>query len=55
MRVTAAGSLPGDDFRGAVRAMSEALPDVLPLPELGLPKVLVGALDQQGITSPFPI
>ena len=34
MRVTAAGSLPGDDFRGAVRAMSEALPDVLPLPEL---------------------
>lgn len=34
MRVTAAGSLPGTDFRGALTAMSEALPDVLPLPEL---------------------
>ena len=34
MRVTAAGSLPGDDFRGALAAMTEALPEVLPLPEL---------------------
>ncbi len=34
MRITAAGSLPGADFRGAVTATSEALPDVLPLPEL---------------------
>ena len=34
MRVTAAGSVPGDDFRGALAAMTEALPDVLPLPEL---------------------
>ncbi|MFT3886910.1 MAG: hypothetical protein QM713_01920 [Arachnia sp.] len=34
MRITAAGSLPGDDFRGALAAMAEALPDVLPLPEL---------------------
>lgn len=34
MRVTAAGSLPGEDFRGALAAMAEALPDVLPLPEL---------------------
>lgn len=34
MRVTAAGSLPGDDFRGALAAMAEALPEVLPLPEL---------------------
>ena len=28
MRVTAAGSLPGDDFRGALAAMTEALPEV---------------------------
>lgn len=34
MRATAAGSLPGDDFRGALLAMREALPEVLPLPEL---------------------
>ncbi|HOA26831.1 MAG TPA: hypothetical protein PKG51_04885 [Arachnia sp.] len=34
MRVTAAGSLPGTDFRGALSAMAEALPEVLPLPEL---------------------
>lgn len=34
MRVTAAGSLPGDDFRGALAAMAEALPELLPLPEL---------------------
>ena len=34
MRVTAAGSLPGDDFRGALTAMTEVLPEVLPLPEL---------------------
>lgn len=34
MLVTAAGSLPGTDFRGALTAMTEALPDVLPLPEL---------------------
>lgn len=34
MRVTAAGSLPGDDFRGALNAMTEALPEVMPLPEL---------------------
>lgn len=34
MRVTAAGSLPGDDFRGALAAMTEVLPEVLPLPEL---------------------
>ncbi|MDO5093698.1 MAG: hypothetical protein Q4D79_09815 [Propionibacteriaceae bacterium] len=34
MKVTAAGSLPGADFRGALSAMTELLPDVLPLPEL---------------------
>lgn len=34
MRVTATGSLPGDDFRGALSAMTELLPDVTPLPEL---------------------
>lgn len=34
MRPTAAGSLPGSDFRGALAAMSEALPELLPLPEL---------------------
>lgn len=34
MRITAAGSLPGADFRGALKAMAEALPEVLPLPEL---------------------
>lgn len=34
MRVTAAGSLPGDDFRGALSAVAEALPELLPLPEL---------------------
>ena len=34
MRVTAAGSLPGDDFRGALGALTEVLPEILPLPEL---------------------
>ncbi len=34
MRITAAGSLPGDDFRGALGAMTEVLPEILPLPEL---------------------
>ncbi|MDO5735125.1 MAG: methionine synthase [Propionibacteriaceae bacterium] len=34
MRVTAAGSLPGTDFRGALGAMTEALPEITPLPEL---------------------
>ncbi len=34
MRATAAGSLPGRDFRGALGAMTEALPEILPLPEL---------------------
>ncbi|MEO7589146.1 MAG: methionine synthase [Arachnia sp.] len=34
MRVTAAGSLPGDDFRGALGAMIDALPEITPLPEL---------------------
>lgn len=45
MRITAAGSLPGDDFRGAVGAMTELLPDVLPLPELparGVASQMVG-------------
>ncbi|MDO5677372.1 MAG: methionine synthase [Propionibacteriaceae bacterium] len=45
MRVTAAGSLPGDDFRGALKAMTEALPEVLPLPELparGVASAMVG-------------
>lgn len=34
MRITAAGSLPGTDFRGALSAMAEALPELLPWPEL---------------------
>lgn len=34
MQVTAAGSLPGVDFRGALGAMTEVLPEILPLPEL---------------------
>ena len=34
MLITATGSLPGTDFRGALTAMAEALPEVLPLPEL---------------------
>lgn len=45
MRVTAAGSLPGDDFRGALSAMAEALPEVLPLPELpgrGVGSAMIG-------------
>lgn len=42
MRVTAAGSLPGDDFRGALVAMTEALPDVTPLPELPARGVAAG-------------
>ncbi len=36
MRVTAAGSLPGSDFRGSLGAMTDLLPDMLPLPELPL-------------------
>lgn len=45
IRVTAAGSLPGTDFRGAVTAMAEALPEVLPLPELparGVGSAMIG-------------
>lgn len=45
MRATAAGSLPGDDFRGALGVMAEALPDILPLPELparGVASQMVG-------------
>lgn len=34
MRITAAGSLPGDDFRGALSVMAELLPDILAWPEL---------------------
>lgn len=34
MHTTGIGSLPGTDFRGALGAMSEAFPDVLPFPEL---------------------
>ncbi len=34
MRTTAAGSLPGTDFRGALVAMAETLPQILPWPEL---------------------
>ena len=34
MLVTAAGSLPGEDFRGALGATAEVLTDILPLPEL---------------------
>ena len=34
MMITAAGSLPGDDFRGALSAMAETLPELTPLPEL---------------------
>ncbi|SDL67967.1 hypothetical protein [Tessaracoccus oleiagri] len=34
MRVTAGGSLPGADFRGALTAMTEALPELTPWPEL---------------------
>ncbi len=34
MRVTAAGSLPGEDFRGALGTMAEMLPEMLPFPEL---------------------
>ncbi|NLE98780.1 MAG: hypothetical protein GX596_12470 [Propionibacterium sp.] len=34
MRITATGSLPGEDFRGSLKAMAEALPELLPLPEL---------------------
>lgn len=45
MRATAAGSLPGDDFPGALAAMAEALPEITPLPELparGVTAQLVG-------------
>lgn len=45
MRVTAAGSLPGSDFRAALGAMTELLPEMLPLPELparGVGSDLVG-------------
>ena len=34
MRITAAGSLPGTDFRGALVAMAESLPGMVPWPEL---------------------
>lgn len=34
MRVTATGSLPGDDFRASLGMLTETLPVVLPLPEL---------------------
>ncbi len=55
-----------DDFDGGADTMSwtateleevdtAAVADDAGFAELGLPKVLVGALDQQGITSPFPI
>ena len=30
MMITAAGSLPGDDFRGVLSAMAEALPELMP-------------------------
>lgn len=45
MRVTAAGSLPGTDFAGALRAMGEQLPELLPWPELparGVESQLIG-------------
>lgn len=45
MIITAAGSLPGDDFRGAVTAMTEALPERTPVPELparGVTSQMVG-------------
>lgn len=34
MRATAIGSLPGEDFRGAVAEMAETFPDLVPMPEL---------------------
>lgn len=34
MHTTGIGSLPGTDFRGALGAMSEVFPDVVPFPEL---------------------
>ncbi len=34
MRTTAAGSLPGQDFAGAVTAMAETFPEIVPWPEL---------------------
>ncbi len=34
MRATGIGSLPGRDFRGALAAMAECFPDLVPLPEL---------------------
>ena len=45
MRITAAGSLPGEDFRGSLSAMSELTPEILALPELpdrGVGSQLVG-------------
>lgn len=45
MRTTGIGSLPGTDFRGALGAMREVFPDVLPLPELparGVGSAMVG-------------
>ncbi|MCI1747696.1 MAG: methionine synthase [Acidipropionibacterium sp.] len=33
MRATAIGSLPGEDFRGAVAEMAETFPDLVPMPE----------------------
>ena len=55
MLVTAAGPLPGKDFRGALAAMSQALPEILPWPELparepgnaGVGRT-IGILDQLG-------
>ncbi|AXE38733.1 methionine synthase [Acidipropionibacterium virtanenii] len=34
MRATGIGSLPGDDFRGALAAMGECFPELVPVPEL---------------------
>lgn len=34
MLITATGSLPGTDFPGSLRALTEHLPELLPLPEL---------------------
>lgn len=45
MRATLTGSLPGEDFRGALRAMAEAFPALTPLPELparGIGSAMVG-------------
>lgn len=34
MRATAAGSLPGEDFAGALRTVAELFPELAPMPEL---------------------